>query len=118
LFLGAEVHRFLGDRRSRRRQPCPAGHMYCFRCRTPKPPFGGIVDLLPVSATIADLRGICECDAFMHRRVSHRTIAEAALNLSVTIPDAPPRLGGSASPSLNGDFVADWIRYAETQPGK
>jgi DNA-binding XRE family transcriptional regulator len=116
LFHGVELRRFLSERRQRARRPCPPGYMYCLRCRAPKMPYGDVADLLPVTASGANLRGICDCGTIMNRRVSQRTIADAARNLTVTIPEALLRLRGSATASLNGDFIADWITYAETQP--
>jgi hypothetical protein len=116
LFHGVELRRFLGERQKRARRPCPPGYMYCFCCRAPKMPYGNVADLLPVTASAANLCGICDCGTIMNRRVSQRTIADAARNLTVTIPEALLRLRGSATASLNGDFIANWIAYAETQP--
>jgi DNA-binding XRE family transcriptional regulator len=116
LFHGNELHRFLDAQRQQDRRPCPPGHMYCLRCRAPKVPFGRVADLLPLTASVANLRGICECGTLMHRRASHRTLADASRNLTVAIPEAVIRLRGTESPTLNSDFIDDWIAHAETQP--
>jgi hypothetical protein len=79
-------------------------------------PYGGVVDLLPVTVSAANLRGMCDCGTIMNRRVSQRTIANASRNLTVTIPKALLRIRGSATASLNSDFIAHWIDHAETQP--
>ena len=85
LFRGPEVHRFLDGRRESSKRPCGPGEMYCFRCRSARAPFGGVADLLPINANVANLRGMCDCGTLMHRKVSHRTFRTAARNLMATI---------------------------------
>jgi hypothetical protein len=118
LFLGTEIRRFLRERRRQARRPSPPGHMFCFRCRAPKIPSGGFVDLLPLTSRVANLCGMCDCGTLMYRRVSHRTIAVVIRDLAVTIPDAQSRLTGGASASLNVDFIALWKSYDKIQRGQ
>jgi hypothetical protein len=115
LFRGPEVRRFLGEQRQKARHPSASGQMYCFKCRGPRAPFGRVVDLLPVTTSIANLRGLCECGTLMHRRVSHRTFHAAARGLMATIPQALSRIGEKQSPSLNADLVKTWRLYAKSQ---
>jgi hypothetical protein len=118
LFLGTELRRFLGERRQKARRPCTPGHIYCFRCREPKAPAGLIADLLPLNASTANLRGMCECGTLMYRRVGHGRLALARGNLTVTIPGALSRIGGKPSPTSNGDLNETWSAYLNAQRKK
>jgi hypothetical protein len=118
LFHGTEIRRFLDARRQQARRPCPAGHLYCFGCREPRPPLGAEVDLLPLNASIANLCGICTCGTLMYRRVSQRTLAAARRDFIVTMPQACSRIGGKPSPSLNGDLSETWSAHLNAQSEK
>lgn len=115
LFRGVELHRFLTERRARARRPCPPGYLYCFRCKEPKRPAFDCADLLPMSESIANLCGICECGALMYRRVGMRTAAAVCANLTIVIPEALIRIGETHPPTLNGDFIERWKTYANAQ---
>src|SRR6266508_815248 len=43
LVHGQVLADFLKARRAAAKRPCPPGHLYCFKCREPKPPAEGIV---------------------------------------------------------------------------
>jgi Helix-turn-helix domain len=118
LYLGTELHRFLRERRVQTRRPCPPGHMFCFRCREPKAPVHGEADLLPLTAEMASLCGICQCGTLMYRRVSKRTLRLALDSLTVTIPKARSSIGEIPFPILNGDLSEKWKAYAKTQCGE
>lgn len=113
LFRGPELRRFLNERRKKGRHPCGSGQMFCFGCRAPRKPFGAVVDLLPVSATIANLRGMCECGTLIYRRVSHRTFAVATRGLVATIPQAHSRIGETPPSTVNADLQQVWAHYAK-----
>jgi hypothetical protein len=115
LFLGTELRRFLETRRQQARRPCPPGHLYCFRCREPKTPVGGEVDLLPLNASGANLCGLCKCGTLMYRRVSHRTLPTAYRTFTVTMPLARSRIGGNPSPTSIGDLNEKWKAYVNAQ---
>jgi len=70
LILGDALGAFLETRRKARRCKTPPGWLYCFRCRTPRPPALGMVELIQAGAGTANVRAVCECGALMHRRVS------------------------------------------------
>jgi hypothetical protein len=118
IYLGTEIHRFLGERRARTRRPCSDGQMFCFRCREPRAPVHGEADLLPFTTEMASLCGMCQCGTLMYRRVSKRTLHRALVTLTVTIPKASSSIGGIRSPILNGDLIEKWKAYAKTQCGK
>lgn len=105
LFHGSTVRTFLSSRSASRKSPCPPGTLYCFRCRAPRPPALGMVDYLPISATGGNVRAICAtCETVMHRRAAKASLATILPGCDVQIAQAPPRLKGSPSPSLNCDL--------------
>lgn len=104
LYQGAHVRAFLASRNASRRRPCAAGELYCLRCREPRRPAGGMLDYIGLSVGSGNLRALCErCDTIMHRRVRQDRIATVMPGLDVQFTQAPSRLKGSTSPSLNCD---------------
>ena len=105
LIHGAALRSYLEDLRRARRQPCRQGELFCFRCRHPRAPAGGMLDYLPFSSIFGNLRGICgTCDSLIHRRVALSKISDVAGNSDVAFPQGQKPLGDSNAPSLNGDF--------------
>ena len=105
LFQGERVRAFLMARIASRKRPCTPGTLYCFRCRQPQPPALGMVDYLAVTAASGNLRAICgKCEAIMHRRVRRSALAAIMPRLDVQFGEAPLRLKGRPSPSLNCDL--------------
>jgi len=77
LILGDELRSFLQKRRAARRTTTPLGWLYCLKCRAPRAPAEGLMELIQERAGTANVRAICgHCDTLMHRRVSLRTLAE------------------------------------------
>jgi hypothetical protein len=69
LFHGATVRAFVGGQRASRKRSCPPGTLYCLRCREPRKPALGMVDLLPITEHSGNLRALCEvCETILHRR--------------------------------------------------
>jgi excisionase family DNA binding protein len=67
LIHGTDLRAFLAARQPAK-QPLRPGEIYCVRCRSPKRPDGDVADLIPRSATIGDLIGICPaCGGTIHR---------------------------------------------------
>lgn len=94
LVLGSELKRFLASRRAVRKRRCPPGTIYCVRCREPRRPAGGWVDLRPITATTGDLTGMCpDCEATMFRRVSLASLPAVCADLDVTTTDRESRIG-------------------------
>lgn len=93
LFDGATVRAFLAKHKASRKRPCPPGTFYCFRCRQPRRPALGMVEMTVSNAPNGNLQALCgECGTFMHRRVRLDAISEAMPNLDVQIREASPRL--------------------------
>lgn len=77
LILGDALRAFLEKRRRSRRCKTPPGWLYCFRCRAPRQPALGMVELIQARAGSANVRAFCECGALMHRRVSLARLDQA-----------------------------------------
>lgn len=104
LFKGAAVRAFLAARCAKRKRPCPAGTLYCFRCREPRQPVSTCVEYVPMRPASGNLRGICTaCGTVMHRRVRQGAIHSVLPGLLVQIREAPPRLSESLDRSLDCD---------------
>jgi len=105
LFQGAVVRAFLAKRNATRKRPCRPGTLYCFRCREPRPPALGMVEYLAMTVVSGNLRAICAtCETLMHRRARRAALATIMPGLDVQFAQAPPRLKGGPSPSLNCDL--------------
>jgi hypothetical protein len=111
---GSVLREFLRRRRANAKRPCGPGFLYCLRCRTPKEPANGKADLVFINrgastpTSTGNLRGMCpDCSALMFRRVNLARLGSVLGNLAVTLPEAPSRLGGIPSPSLNSDLNKD-----------
>jgi hypothetical protein len=104
LFQGAVVRRFLAKRNAERKRPCPPGMLFCFRCRVPRPPAHGLIEYVPITPKTGNARAFCStCETLMHRRVSRSALATKMPGLDVQFPEAPLRLIGKTSASLNCD---------------
>lgn len=104
LFHGEQVRAFLAKRNADRRQPCPPGTLYCFRCRQPREPALGMVDYVELRSGTGNLQAFCgTCEAIMHRRVRRSALTTAMPGIDVQITEAPSRLVRPSSPSLNCD---------------
>lgn len=105
LFQGAMVRTFLADRNSSRKQPCPSGTLYCFRCRSPRAPALNMVDFVPMRPGSGNLRALCGCcETIMHRRVRETEIGKVMPGCTVQFVQGRPSLSGQTVPSLNCDF--------------
>lgn len=102
LFHGETVRKFLVSRNAHRKRPCPPGTFYCFRCREPRQPAFGMADYVELRPGTGNLRAICgACGTIMYRRTRYEALAAMMPGITVRISEAPSRLFGSRSPSLN-----------------
>jgi Helix-turn-helix domain len=102
LILGPNLRAFLETRRSQAKRPCPPGYLFCLKCREPKPPAGGMVEYVSITATSGNLKALCPaCLTVMHRRIKEVDLERFVGTLAVTPTHASPRLVGCDSPSLN-----------------
>lgn len=84
LIIGADLVRFLKDRQRGRKQKCGPGELYCLRCRKPRAPVPGLIQIESVTATRGKIVGMCStCEALMHRFIAVRNIAAAERDFAV-----------------------------------
>jgi Helix-turn-helix domain len=95
IFDGETIRAFLNFRRASAKRPCPPGHLYCFRCRSPRLPAGDMLDYVPMSQTSGNLRVIClACHGWMHRKVNLANSPWLCEKLGRTITGLEPRING------------------------
>jgi hypothetical protein len=101
LFHGATVRVFLANRNAGRKQPCPPGTLYCFRCRSPQPPAQKMLEFVAMIPGSGNLRAACDqCDTTMHRRVREAAIPSVMPGCTVQFAQGQPSLSGQTAPSL------------------
>ena len=87
LILGNGLVEFIKKRRTKNKQPCKPGELYCVRCRVPKFPADDMVDFTAVTEKIGNLKAICpDCHSIMNQRVSLARIEEVFGNMDITFP--------------------------------
>lgn len=111
LFQGSVVRNWLTERNARRKRPCPAGTLFCFGCREPRPPALGLVEYVPINAKSGNVRAICTaCETVMHRRARFTALAEILPGCDVQLLEASTRLKGCSPPPLNCDLERQAIK--------
>jgi hypothetical protein len=104
LFQGRALREFLERERRAAKRPCPPGHLYCLRCRTPRLPALGMVDCNLTSPTNGNLKAICAvCETIMHRRVSLASLPATMPGIEAHIAKARPRIGECEDAPSNCD---------------
>ena len=104
IIRGMELRRFLTDRRTRAKQTCGPGRMYCLPCRAPKVPAGNMAECIQTGESTGTLQGICpDCDRMIYRRVNPLKLGAVRGDLDVTVTQARPRIGERAVLSVNCD---------------
>ena len=104
LIHGLELLRFVKNRRITSKRPCPAGHMFCLKCRAPRQPAAGMTDYLPISETSGNLRALCsKCGTLMHRRASLANLNIVGAGLDIVFPQGVSRIRESATRSVDCD---------------
>ncbi|MCW3848117.1 helix-turn-helix domain-containing protein [Sphingomonas sp. LB-2] len=104
LFQGRVLREFLERERNAAKRPCPPGHFYCLRCRTPRPPAFGMVDYSARNATSGNLSALCgTCGTLMHRRASLASLPAIMPGIDVQVTQAPSRIGECAEAPSNCD---------------
>lgn len=68
LIRGKNLIDFIVGRQAKRRAKCGLGQFYCLKCRGPRDPYLGIVDLNFIKAGTVRLESICaECSTKVHK---------------------------------------------------
>jgi hypothetical protein len=101
---GEEIRRFLAERRTRAKQACGPGRIYCLPCRAPKAPAGNMAECVVTGDATGTLRGICpDCDRMIYRRVNPRKIDLVRGRLDLTVRQAEARIEDTTKPNVNCD---------------
>lgn len=104
LISGDELRRFLGERRTRAKQTCGPGRIYCLPCRAPKVPAGKMADCIQTGETRGALQGICpDCHRMIYRRVNPQKLKEVRGDLDVTLTQVEPSIEDTPRPNVNCD---------------
>lgn len=105
LILGRDLAAYLQIRRTKNKQICQPGEIYCVRCRAPKAPAGNMAEYKHVTGTLGNLIAICpDCDAIMNRRVSLSKLEQIRGQMDITMPQALRHINESEQPSVNCDL--------------
>jgi hypothetical protein len=117
LIHGAALKAFLAERQRARKHVCDLGEFFCFKCRAPRAPYGGMSDVDEHTAKIAKLTARCAvCGTQMHRTVRRGDLGKLALVLDLESM-ASERLRDRPEANANCDFEKDRI-HAETEPAE
>ena len=105
LILGRDLVAFHQARRTKNKQKCKPGEIYCVRCRMPKNPAGDMADYRIITEKIGNLEAICpDCDKIMNRRVSLAKLEQVCGEITITLPQALRHIIESNQSSVNSDL--------------
>jgi hypothetical protein len=117
LIHGAALKVFLAERQRARKHVCGPGELFCFKCRAPRTPYGGMADVTEHTPKIAKLTAMCAvCETEMHRTVRCADLGKLApvLNLKSM---ASERLKDRPEANADCDLEKDRV-HAETEPAE
>lgn len=101
LVYGAVLRDFLIARQNQRRQSCPIGRFWCFRCRAPREAFGGMADAIMQSERAFRLSSLCaSCETSVHRIVAAGDLPKIAQRLHVQV------IGATSAPEARSADTA------------
>jgi hypothetical protein len=70
LISGAALKAFISGRQRARKKKCASCEFFCFRCRAPRKPWGGMADFSILNDKIARAIAFCSvCETPMHRTI-------------------------------------------------
>jgi len=105
LIVGHNLAAFIRDRRSKNKQTCQPGQMYCVRCRAPKTAAGDMAEYKPQTDKLGMLKAICpDCYSIMNRRVSLAKLTLVRGKLAITFPQGLEQVSNSFQPTVNSDL--------------
>ena len=105
LILGGDLVAFHQARRTKNKQTCKPGEIYCVRCRAPKAPAGGMADCNLVNGKIWNLVAICpDCDSIMNQRISLAKLELIRTKMDISLPQALQHIVDSNQASVNSDL--------------
>ncbi len=102
LILGSDLAAFHQAKRTKNKQKCQPGEMYCVRCRAPKSPALGMADYKPITGAMGNLIAICPvCGSIMNRRASLAKLEQVRGKMDITMPQALQHIVDSKQPTVN-----------------
>ena len=105
LILGRELATFLQARRTKNKQTCQPGEIYCVKCRAPKKPAADMVEYKPVTEKLGNLVALCpDCNSIMNRRVSVAKLELIRGQMDITFAQALRHIDESHQPTGNSDL--------------
>ncbi len=79
---GAALRAFIAGRQQARKQKCALGEFFCFRCRAPRKPWGGMADFSILNDKIAKAIAFCSvCETPMHRTIRRADLSKFVAQL-------------------------------------
>lgn len=105
LILGGDLAAFHKARRTKNKQKCKPGEMYCVKCHAPKVPDGNMVEYKPKTEMLGNLVAICPvCYSIMNRCVSLARLEQVRGEMDITMPLPQRHIVDSNDPSVNSDL--------------
>lgn len=84
LVHGSVLKRFLQDRRSSTKSPCQMNEFYCLKCRAPRMPWAGVIDVTIRTPRLFNVHAICAvCDKPIHKAAGQDKLIKMLETLSV-----------------------------------
>lgn len=102
LIRGADLKRWLIERRHASKSKLAPGEIYCLPCRGPKRPAFDAVDYRPRTEGAGILVGLCpDCERLIHRVVRRSDLDRVTGGLEVTVRQPLMGLNGGAGPLVS-----------------
>lgn len=93
LIQGEVLKVYLQDRQRKAKTPCPHGTLYCLKCRAPRRPAMGMVELVPLTGGAGNLTALCEvCETVMCRRARRETLPVIMPGIEVQLRQVQPHI--------------------------
>ncbi len=105
MIAGHDLVEFIKKRRTKNKQTCKPGELFCVKCRAPKLPAEGMADYSPVTEKFGNLVAFCpDCESIMNQRVSLARIESVCENIDITFPQALRHIVNRSRPIINSDL--------------
>jgi hypothetical protein len=117
LVTGAVLKAFIAKRQQAGRRTCALGEFFCFRCRAPRKPWGGMADFSIHTNKIIKATALCSvCETAMYRAIRRADLSKFTTLIE---PQELPseRLEDRPDASANCDF-GKGLRYVEIERAK
>ncbi len=105
LIHGPGLLEFTKKLRTKNKQTCKLGELYCVKCRVPRLPAEGMAEYTPITEKFGNLRAFCpSCHSYMNQCVSLAKIEKIGANMDITFPKALQHIVESTKPTVNSDL--------------